>query len=108
MVLGTSSTLLSLAGALCEYAHYVSLYDPNPPVIVMDRRLGVVLQSADMDVVSVRKALTAGLLMNAVQLVETTHDISDPSSSGINVYRIIRSTGPGLRHCPTPSPFFSC
>ena len=45
-----------------------------------------------------RKALTAGLLMNAVQLVDTANDISDPASAGINVYRILRSTGPG--RCP--------
>lgn len=45
-----------------------------------------------------RKALTAGLLMNAVQLVDTANDISDPASAGINVYHILRSTGPG--RCP--------
>ena len=42
-----------------------------------------------------QKALTAGLFMNAVQLSETTADLQDPSSSGINVYRLLRSSGPG-------------
>ncbi|KAK9901246.1 hypothetical protein WJX75_002237 [Coccomyxa subellipsoidea] len=59
------------------------------------RRLGITLESCDAEVSLLRKALTAGLLMNAVQLVDTANDISDPSSAGINVYRILRSTGPG-------------
>lgn len=53
------------------------------------------LESCGAEVALLRKALTAGLLMNAVQLVDTTADVTDPSSSGINVYRILRSTGPG-------------
>ena len=53
------------------------------------------MESCDAEVALLRKALTAGLLMNAVQLVETAADISDPSSAGVNIYRILRSTGPG-------------
>ena len=45
--------------------------------------------------------------MNAVQLVETTHDPANPSSSGINVYKIVRSTGPGLPFWPRPAKFQS-
>ncbi|EIE20207.1 putative DEAH [Coccomyxa subellipsoidea C-169] len=59
------------------------------------RRLRIALESCDAEVSLLRKALTAGLLMNAVQLVDTANDISDPASAGINVYRILRSTGPG-------------
>ena len=44
---------------------------------------------------TVQKALTAGLFMNAVQLSETTADPRNPASSGINVYKMLRSTGPG-------------
>ena len=44
---------------------------------------------------SVQKALTAGLFMNAVQLSETTADLQNPSSSGINVYKMLHSSGPG-------------
>ncbi len=44
---------------------------------------------------TVQKALTAGLFMNAVQLSETTADLQNPASSGINVYKMLRSTGPG-------------
>ena len=42
-----------------------------------------------------QKALTAGLFMNAVQLSETTADLQNPSSSGINVYKMLHSSGPG-------------
>ncbi|BDA45458.1 probable ATP-dependent RNA helicase DHX35 [Coccomyxa sp. Obi] len=59
------------------------------------RRLGIAMESCDTEVALLRKALAAGLLMNAVQLVETAADISDPSSAGVNIYRILRSTGPG-------------
>lgn len=70
----------------------------------MYRRLGIALESCDAEVSLLRKALTAGLLMNAVQLVDTANDISDPSSAGINVYRILRSTGPGAAptYCRPP------
>lgn len=54
------------------------------------------MESCDTEVALLRKALAAGLLMNAVQLVDTAADISDPSSAGVNIYRILRSTGPGL------------
>ena len=46
---------------------------------------------------TVQKALTAGLFMNAVQLSETTADLQNPASSGINIYKMLRSTGPGRR-----------
>ena len=42
-----------------------------------------------------RKALTAGLFMNAAKLVDTAYDPRQPNSAGINTYRIVRSTGPG-------------
>ena len=58
--------------------------------------------------------------MNAVQLSETTADLQNPSSSGINVYKMLHSSGPGahppyrkrrLPHCTpswcTPASWFS-
>ena len=69
---------------------------------------------------TVQKALTAGLFMNAVQLSETTADLQNPASSGINIYKMLRSTGPGTGNkaecsrdnrstvCETSAPFLPC
>jgi hypothetical protein len=45
----------------------------------------------------VRKALAAGLFMNAAQLVETAVEVqlSDVHDTGINKYRLVRQGGPG-------------
>jgi len=64
-------------------------------LLVLCRRLSIPIRSSEGDTVSVQKALTAGLFMNAVQLSETTADLQNPSNSGINVYRMLRSSGPG-------------
>lgn len=66
------------------------------------------MESCDTEVVLLRKALAAGLLMNAVQLVDTAADISDPSSAGVNIYRILRSTGPGCLPQPHSLPVNPC
>ena len=67
------------------------------------RRLGVPIRSSDGDVICVQKALTAGLFMNAVQLSETAADLQNPSSSGINVYKMLRSSGPGKMGIAAPA-----
>ncbi len=53
------------------------------------------LESCDNETLPVRKALTAGLFMNAVKLVDTAYDPRQPSGAGVNTYHIVRSTGPG-------------
>ena len=77
----------------CKTSVYLSCLMTVPGTLC--RRLGIAIRSSEGDVISVQKALTAGLFMNAVQLSETTADLHNPSSSGINVYKMLHSSGPG-------------
>ena len=61
------------------------------------------LESCGAEALPVRRALTAGLFMNSVKLVDTAYDPRQPSSAGVNTYSIIRSTGPGVRAARRPA-----
>lgn len=53
------------------------------------------------DLLSVRKALAAGLFGNAAQYVETTVESRDKEHTGVDLYHLVRSTGRG-QHSSTP------
>lgn len=57
------------------------------------RRLGLPWVSAVDDLMSVRKALAAGLFSNAAQYVSTTVESHDKEHTGVDMYHLVRSTG---------------
>ncbi|KAL0047023.1 hypothetical protein WJX82_004418 [Trebouxia sp. C0006] len=57
------------------------------------RRLGLPWVSAVDDLMSVRKALAAGLFSNAAQYVSTTVESRDKEHTGVDMYHLVRSTG---------------
>ncbi|KAK9844106.1 hypothetical protein WJX81_004664 [Elliptochloris bilobata] len=60
-------------------------------------RLGIKPEEVEgSDDAPVRRALAAGLFHNAAQLAETTYESRDAAFAGTHVYRLLRSTGPGL------------
>jgi len=69
------------------------------------RRLGLPWVSAVDDLVSVRKALVAGLFSNAAQYVSTTVESHDKEHTGVDMYHLVRSTGHGQSHI---SPASAC
>ena len=62
------------------------------------RRLGLPWVSAVDDLMSVRKALAAGLFSNAAQYVSTTVESRDKEHTGVDMYHLVRSTGYGQSH----------
>ncbi len=62
------------------------------------RRLGLPWVSAVDDLMSVRKALAAGLFSNAAQYVSTTVESRDKEHTGVDMYHLVRSTGHGQSH----------
>ncbi len=69
------------------------------------RRLGLPWVSAVDDLMSVRKALAAGLFSNAAQYVSTTVESRDKEHTGVDMYHLVRSTGHGQSHI---SPASAC
>lgn len=59
------------------------------------RRLGLQWVSAVDDLMSVRKALAAGLFANAAQYMSTTVESKDKEHIGVDLYHLVRSTGHG-------------
>ena len=59
------------------------------------RRLGLSWVSAVDDLMSVRKALAAGLFANAAQFISTTVESRDKEHTGVDLYQLVRSTGSG-------------
>ena len=59
------------------------------------RRLGLQWVSAVDDLMSVRKALAAGLFANAAQYMSTTVESKDKEHTGVDLYHLVRSTGHG-------------
>ncbi|KAA6422608.1 MAG: putative ATP-dependent RNA helicase DHX35-like [Trebouxia sp. A1-2] len=57
------------------------------------RRLGLPWVSAVDDLMSMRKALAAGLFSNAAQYVSTTVESRDKGHTGVDMYHLVRSTG---------------
>lgn len=57
------------------------------------RRLGLPWVSAVDDLMSVRKALAAGLFSNAAQYVSTTVESRNKEHTGVDMYHLVRSTG---------------
>ena len=47
------------------------------------------------DLLSVRKALAAGLFANAAQYMSTTVESRDKEHTGVDLYHLVRSTGTG-------------
>ena len=54
--------------------------------------------SAVDDLMSVRKALAAGLFFNAAQYVSTTVESRDKEHTRVDIYHLVRSTGHGQSH----------
>ena len=63
------------------------------------RRLGLPWMSAVDDLMSVRKALAAGLFANAAQYISTTVESRDKEHTGVDLYQLVRSTGHGQPSC---------
>ena len=70
------------------------------------RRLGLPWVSAVDDLMSVRKALAAGLFSNAAQYVSTTVESCDKEHTGVDMYHLVRSTGHGQSHISPAFPSF--
>lgn len=60
------------------------------------RRLGLPWLSAVDDLVSVQKALASGLFANAAQYVSTSVESHDLEHTGVDMYRLLRSSNPGM------------
>ena len=59
------------------------------------RRLGLPWLSAVDDLVSVQKALASGLFANAAQYVSTSVESRDLEHTGVDMYRLLRSSSSG-------------
>lgn len=68
---------------------------PNKQFQCRYRRLGLQWVSAVDDLLSVRKALAAGLFANAAQYMSTTVESRDKEHTGVDLYHLVRSTGTG-------------
>lgn len=60
--------------------------------------MGLPWVSAVDDLMSMRKALAAGLFSNAAQYVSTTVESRDKGHTGVDMYHLVRSTGHGQSH----------
>lgn len=66
------------------------------------RSLGVQIESCDGDVGLVRKALAAGLLLNAVRLTGTS--VGSDRDAGTHEYELLRSSGEHAPRTFKPAP----
>ena len=91
--------------ALTQMMLVVSRFQPPTGKIFQEwmterRRLGLQWVSAVDDLLSVRKALAAGLFANAAQYVETSVESRDKEHTGVDLYHLVRSTSHGQTFAP--------